>query len=62
MAKRPGWHAIYVIAIVGIAFAGNSLLIPRYGLTGAAIATACAVTASALLLRVLVRWRVGVRI
>jgi stage V sporulation protein B len=62
MAGRPGWHAEYVVAILAVAFAGNRVLIPMFDATGAAVATAAAMGASALLLRMLVRGRLGVRI
>jgi len=62
MAKRPGWHTVYILGVVAVNFVGNWLLIPIFGLAGAAIAIASSVVASALLLRVLVRWRVGLRI
>jgi O-antigen/teichoic acid export membrane protein len=62
MAKRPGWHTVYILGIVAVNFVGNWLLIPILGLDGAAIAIASSVVASALLLRVLVRWRIGLRI
>jgi len=41
---------------------GNLLLIPACGLVGAAISTSAAMVVSAVLLRVLVRSRVGVKI
>jgi O-antigen/teichoic acid export membrane protein len=61
MAGRPGWHTAYVLAIVAVNFAGNYLLIPVWGLEGAATALATSVVASAVVLRVLAR-RFGVRI
>ncbi|MBS1123045.1 MAG: hypothetical protein H6Q90_5273, partial [Deltaproteobacteria bacterium] len=59
MASRPGWNTIYMLAIIGVNFVCNWLLIPVLGLSGAAIAISAAVVTSALLLRVLVRWRLG---
>ncbi len=62
MAGRPGWYTVYIAAILAVNVVGNVLLIPTFGIEGAAIATAASMIASALLLRVLVRWRVGLRI
>ena len=62
MASRPGWYTVYVVGIVAVNFVGNLLLIPPYGLVGAAIALSASIVTSALLLRVLVRWRVGMRL
>ena len=62
MANRPGWHAIFVVTVVSLNFIGDLLLIPSFGLAGAAIATAFAVIGSALLLRVLARATIAVRL
>lgn len=62
MAARPGWHTVYVVIVVGIAFIANLQLIPTHGLVGAAAATAIGIGISAMLLRVLARWHAGVRI
>jgi O-antigen/teichoic acid export membrane protein len=62
MAGYPGWHTVYVLCVVALAFLGDVLLIPVLGLAGAAIATAAAVLSAALLVRLLARARVGVRI
>jgi len=62
MAGYPGWHTVYVLCVVAIAFLGDVLLIPVLGLGGAAIATAAAIVSAALLVRLLARARVGVRI
>jgi O-antigen/teichoic acid export membrane protein len=62
MAGRPGWYTVYVLGILAVNVAGNLVLIPWLGLEGAALATTASIIASAVLLRVLVRWRVGVRI
>lgn len=62
MAARPGWHTVYMLGIVTVNLVGTLVLIPIAGLEGAAASSATSVLASALLLRVLVRWRVGVRI
>jgi O-antigen/teichoic acid export membrane protein len=55
MANRPGWHTGYVVTVMAINFIADLILIPRYGLTGAAIATAGAVVSSAILIRILAR-------
>ncbi len=62
MAGRPGWYTVYMFGILSVNIVGNVLLIPGLGLEGAAIATTASMIASAVLLRVLVRWRVGLRI
>lgn len=62
MAKRPGWHTVLLMTAVTVNAIANVVLVPRFGLVGAALATAGTVCASALLLRGLVRWRVGVRL
>ena len=62
MAKRPGWHTVLLVATIAVNVIGNLLLIPRLGLSGAAISTAGTVVASALMLRGLARWRIGVRL
>ena len=59
MAKRPGWHTVLLVTAIAVNVIGNVGLIPRLGLTGAAISTAGTVVVSALLLRGLSRWRVG---
>jgi O-antigen/teichoic acid export membrane protein len=62
MANRPGWHTGFVITVMAINFIGDVVLIPRYGLLGAAIATAAAVVSSAILIRILARGLVRVSI
>jgi O-antigen/teichoic acid export membrane protein len=55
MANRPGWHTGFVVTVMSINFVADLVLIPKYGLMGAAIATATAVVCSAILLRILAR-------
>ena len=62
MAARPGWHTVYIAGMIAIAFVGDYVLIPVLHLEGAAIATAFAQVASAALLVIFVRLRVGVRL
>jgi O-antigen/teichoic acid export membrane protein len=62
MASRPGWHTVLVVAMLAISSAGNLLLIPIWGLAGAAIATTFALVVSAGMLVAFVRMRVGVRL
>ena len=62
MAALPGWHTGYILATVTVSFAGNAALIPLLGMRGAALSAAASLVASALLLRVLARARVGLRI
>ena len=62
MAGRPGWHTALVLAVVVVNFIANSLLIPVWGLSGAAVSLAGSIVASAIFLRILARWRIGLRI
>jgi O-antigen/teichoic acid export membrane protein len=62
MAKRPGWHTVLLMIAIAVNVIGNVVLIPRLGLAGAAISMAATVVTSALLLRALARWRIGVRL
>ncbi|HEX2687296.1 MAG TPA: oligosaccharide flippase family protein [Kofleriaceae bacterium] len=62
MAKRPGWHTVLLVTAIAVNAIGNLCLIPRLGLTGAATSIAGTVVVSALLLRGLARWRIGVRL
>lgn len=62
MGNRPGWHTIYMFVSVAANVVLNVLLIPIYGLVGAALATAIAMFASALWLRRVSRNLVGVRL
>lgn len=62
MAGKPGWYTGFVAVVVGVNFVANLMLIPRLGPIGAAMATAIAVIASAVLTRRFARGRVGVRI
>lgn len=61
MAGKPGWHSAYIAAAVALNVLGNWILIPLYGLPGAAAATALSVCASVFLLKAIVRAQVGVR-
>ena len=62
MAGRPGWHSFYIVLMVAIAVSALAILTPRYGIDGAAVGTAIGLVGSAVLLRVMVRSRVGIRI
>jgi O-antigen/teichoic acid export membrane protein len=62
MGGRPGWHTIYMLVAVAMNIVLNVLLIPLYGLTGAGLATAIALFASALWLRRLARSLILVRL
>ena len=62
MANQPAWHTLLMCCIVGSNVVFNALLIPRWGIGGAAAGTALAFLVSVLLLRVLVRLRTGVRL
>lgn len=62
MAGLPGWHTGYTLATVAVSTACNLALIPLLGMRGAALSAAVSLVASALLLRLFVRSRVGLRI
>ncbi len=62
MASRPGWHSVYILVTVAIAATALALLTPAFGLAGAGAGTAIGLVGSAILLRLLVRSRVGLRI
>jgi stage V sporulation protein B len=62
MAKRPGWHTVLLVIAISVNVVANVVLIPRFGLAGAASSTATTVITSALLLRALARWRLAVRL
>jgi len=62
MADRPGWHTAYVLGIVAVTLIGTLLLIPPFGLVGAAASAAASLVASALLLRTIVRARLRIRL
>lgn len=61
MAGKPGWHSAFIAATVALNILGNWILVPLYGLPGAAAATALSVFASVFLLKAIVRAQVGVR-
>ncbi len=62
MAARPGWHTVLVVGMLATSSVGNLLLIPIWGLTGAAIATTIALVVSVGILVAFVRMRVGLRL
>ncbi len=62
LAGYPGWHSIYYLMILVANTSGNVALIPAWGISGAAVATAASVLISAVALRVMVRRRSGVRL
>jgi O-antigen/teichoic acid export membrane protein len=62
MAGRPGWHTAYVGIVVLANVVGNLLLIPRFELVGAAVATAATTALSGLLLRYLVKRLIDIRV
>lgn len=61
MGGRPGWHSALMAATVLTNVIGNWILIPRYGLSGAAAATAVSMCASVVILRGIVRWQLRFR-
>jgi O-antigen/teichoic acid export membrane protein len=62
MGDRPGWHTVLVVAMVTVNFVADLVLIPMWGIAGAAAATSIAVLVAALLLRWLAKTRVAVRL
>jgi O-antigen/teichoic acid export membrane protein len=62
MGNRPGWHTVLLVATVTVNLVANLVLIPSYGIAGAAIATSLAVVASCVLVRTLARTCVGARL
>ncbi len=62
MAKRPAWNSLLMALVVGVNVGANALLIPRFGIVGAALGTAIAFAAFCLLLKVLARRLLGVRL
>ena len=62
MGNRPGWHTVLVVAVVSVNAVANVLLIPVWGIAGAAAATSAAIVVSAVLVRTLARRCVGVRL
>ena len=62
MGGRPGWHSLYMLAVVGTNIVANALLIPRLGIAGAALGTAIAFGGSALYLQVLARRLLALRL
>lgn len=62
MGSRPGWHTIYVLATVAIAFVADLALIPSLGAMGVALGTSLGLGASAVLLSALARAKLGLRI
>ena len=62
MANQPGWHTVYMVLTVLFNVIGNWILIPIWGLPGAAISTASSMFSSVFVLKVLVRRRTGLKL
>lgn len=62
MANLPGWHTVYMSLVVMSNIVANAVLIPLWGISGAAAATALAFVVSALLLRFMVRSLVSLKL
>jgi O-antigen/teichoic acid export membrane protein len=62
MAGRPGWNTCLMVLVVAVNVTANALLIPRFGIAGAAAGTALAFGAFALLLKRFAQSEVGVRL
>jgi len=61
-AGHPSAQTVFVAALVSLNLAGNLLLVPNFGLLGAAIATAGANVVSVPLLRTVTTWRLRLAI
>ncbi len=61
MGKRPAWNTLLMTLVVAVNVAANALFIPRIGIAGAALGTALAFVAFALLLKLFTRRELGVR-
>lgn len=59
-AGYPGWQSIQTLIIVLINVVGNACLIPSFGITGAAVGTAISLASTALIVKSMTRWRLGV--
>ncbi len=62
MGGHPGWHTALMAVTVTSNVIGNAMLIPIYGLNGAAAATAIATVLSVFVLRAFVKWRLGFKL
>ena len=62
MGSQPGWHTVYVAIGVALNVLGCFLLIPRYGLVGAAVSGAASLLISSLLLRRMVAALVKIKL
>jgi O-antigen/teichoic acid export membrane protein len=62
MGDRPGWHTALMVTMASVNLVANLLLIPVWGIGGAAAATTAAIVVSAVLVRTLARRCVGVRL
>lgn len=56
---RPGYHTLLTFFVTGTNLILNLLLIPLWGIAGAALATASALGLSVVYLSVLMRWQLG---
>ncbi|MEM7300225.1 MAG: oligosaccharide flippase family protein [Pseudomonadota bacterium] len=61
-AGLPGWQTLFVGAVIVVNIVANALLIPMFGINGAAMATAFATVISGVLAVVLIRRLTGLRI
>jgi O-antigen/teichoic acid export membrane protein len=62
MGNRPGWHTGMMASIVLVNVIGNAVLIPSFGLAGAAAATGLCLLYSAFALRALVARQLAVKL
>lgn len=62
MANQPAWHTLYMVLTVLFNVIGNWILIPIWGLPGAALSTANSMFLSVFVLKALVRSRTSLRL
>jgi O-antigen/teichoic acid export membrane protein len=62
MASKPGWYTVTIVIVLGVNVVGNLGLIPLFEVRGAALAAAASMVASAILIVVMARRKVGVKL
>jgi O-antigen/teichoic acid export membrane protein len=62
MASKPGWYTVTIVIVLAVNVVGNFGLIPLFEVKGAALAAAASMTASAILIVVMARRKVGVKL
>ncbi len=59
---HPGTHTLFNVTIIASLITLNLILVPLYGLIGAGIATGGTYIIAAILLKILVKWKLGIKI